>query len=391
MAAQLSSSVRPTLGAFRFFLALTVFFSHVNARPDLFSRLSGIHGVVMFFVVSGFLIGWAIEGNYVNRIGGFLFNRFLRIYPAFWAVLGLTTVLIVLHGRGYIQGQPPDWMSVSIQGWDTAHFIQALILVDGYPGTVWNVMPVAWSLVVEMWFYLVIAALYWGLNIYYGPRAAVMRGRGVVIACWVALAIYLSMASTIVMAFQNPIAYIPDFVLGVAVSRAVLGLDRPWVDGTLIAVSLLLALFGFCHIDPALPAHLLLTTPISVFADKFTFHTGYNVLSLMILMAFFAFGVCIDAAPRARLIDNFLGNITYPLYLCHLAIVATVNQDLPSLTLGHRVTLAFGLSLCVAMLLYWLVDRRLTTTRLQIRSTARRAVREGNSAIAATAASESAS
>jgi len=81
----------PTLGTFRLSLAIMVFSSHVTYKAaHLFYYFSGIHAVVMFFITSGFLIGLAIERNYIGRTGEFILNRFLRIYPSFWVILGLT-------------------------------------------------------------------------------------------------------------------------------------------------------------------------------------------------------------------------------------------------------------------------------------------------------------
>jgi peptidoglycan/LPS O-acetylase OafA/YrhL len=347
--------VRPTLGSFRLFLALSVFFSHVNARPHVFEYVTGLQGVGMFFVVSGFLIGSGIERNYLGRCGAFLLNRFLRIYPLFWVVIALTIAAIHLHGSDVIMGpNKGDWMRVSIRGMSGIDIAKTLTLI--WPGATFRLMAVAWSLKVEVLFYLVIAAVYWAF-----------RGRGVVIACYVALGVYLACALSLDMRFENPIPYIPDFVLGVAVSRA--ATDR--AAYALIAAALVLCIFGFCHIDPTMPGHHTLWWPMSSFAEKFAFQTGANVLSYMILLAVFGALIGIGVSPWARRIDDFLGNMTYPFYLCHFAIIATVNEDLAGLQLWVRIAISLGLALACAAALYLTLDRRLVGTRLSIRSAAR--------------------
>jgi peptidoglycan/LPS O-acetylase OafA/YrhL len=356
----------PTLGAFRLSLAIMVFSSHVTYKAaHLFYYFSGIHAVVTFFITSGFLIGLAIERNYVGRTGEFVLNRFLRIYPTFWVVLGLTALTIVLHGGPTVRGA--DIAAVSLLAWGPIEVLRALPIVTGYPASIWGPMNVAWSLQVELSFYIAVATLYWALNACYGRDATAKRGRGVLLACCAALGIYIISSSIIELRFENPIAYIPDFVLGLAISRSVLNRDSASIIWPLIGTALFLSLLGFSHIIVTGGPHLRLFAPFSSFASRLSLNDGFNVQTLATLIGVFMVCLLIKPGLLARRIDSFLGDLTYPLYLCHFAVLATMNQDFPGMPDEHRIWLSFAAALLCAVLLYLFVDRPLTRLRAYIR------------------------
>lgn len=60
----------------------------------------GFLGVQLFYIISGFLIYMSL-GN-INNSSDFLLNRFSRLFPAYWASIGLTFCLVaifILPGR----------------------------------------------------------------------------------------------------------------------------------------------------------------------------------------------------------------------------------------------------------------------------------------------------
>jgi peptidoglycan/LPS O-acetylase OafA/YrhL len=362
-----ATRTHPMLGTFRFSLAIMVLFSHMTYKvAHLFYYFSGIHAVVTFFITSGFLIGLAIERNYVGRTGEFILNRFLRIYPTFWAVLVLTGLTIALHGGPTVKGA--DIAAVSLKGWGPIEILRALPIVSGYPAyPIWKPMAVAWSLQVEVSFYIAVALLYWALNACYGYDATAMRGRGVLLACYSALGIYIISSSTIDLRFENPIAYIPDFVLGLAISRSVLNRDSASAIWPLIGAALFLSLLGFSHIIVTGGTHLRLFAPFSSYASRLSLNDGFNVQTLATLIIVFMVCLLIKPGLLARRIDSFLGDLTYPLYLCHFAVLATMNQDFPSIPDEQRIWLSLAAALLCAVLLYLFVDRPLTRLRAYIR------------------------
>ncbi len=94
------------MGAIRLFLALAVVQSHLHyLEPgNIYLNhsllgVSGGHAVMLFFVVSGFLISYVLEKKYDHEGGTreFYYARARRIYPLWW-VLYLLAPLIVLDG-----------------------------------------------------------------------------------------------------------------------------------------------------------------------------------------------------------------------------------------------------------------------------------------------------
>src|SRR5690348_5903421 len=87
------SDASTALSLFRFSLALMVLVEHLSARvPPQTGRVA----VEAFFCISGFLITMVASGRYAGRPGAFLANRFLRIYPTYWACLAVGFAVVML-------------------------------------------------------------------------------------------------------------------------------------------------------------------------------------------------------------------------------------------------------------------------------------------------------
>ncbi len=99
-------------------------------------------GVDLFFVISGFVIVYVTRGLFGARRNTllFLYNRAGRIYPPVWLFTALALPGFFLIGN-------TDWL--------TAEGIAATLLL--FPSSEPLVLGVAWTLVHEMYFYLVFA------------------------------------------------------------------------------------------------------------------------------------------------------------------------------------------------------------------------------------------
>ncbi len=107
-------------------------------------------GVDLFFVLSGFLIGWQLlkplAAGEPLRFGDFYLRRALRILPAFWVVLGLYMVWPPFREA---EGMQPWWQFATF----TENF-----LIDYFRNIAFSH---AWSLCVEEHFYLLFPLLAW--------------------------------------------------------------------------------------------------------------------------------------------------------------------------------------------------------------------------------------
>jgi peptidoglycan/LPS O-acetylase OafA/YrhL len=104
----------------------------------------GFWGVTIFFAISGFLIVGQLfdiaAGARRESLRAFVIRRCLRTMPTYWLVILL--VLIV----GMVQWPPPNQFGANLL------FLQSFLEVP-------SVLPVAWSLVIEVWSYFIFAAL----------------------------------------------------------------------------------------------------------------------------------------------------------------------------------------------------------------------------------------
>jgi peptidoglycan/LPS O-acetylase OafA/YrhL len=138
------------LGLLRLFLSVSVMATHLweTVAPD-----AGRHAVMCFFVISGFLVTKIANEHYTNRPRAFLLNRFLRLYPlyAVAALAGALTLLILPH-RAFDLSGSFEW-PMNLQQW------LAQLFIIGLNDTVIRFSPSAWSLAIEIYFYLLIGLL----------------------------------------------------------------------------------------------------------------------------------------------------------------------------------------------------------------------------------------
>ena len=158
----------PAIDGVRFYAAFVVFIEHtvgiaassyfgikgqdLSYHSDnvhlriLFYIADGNHGVDVFFIISGFLMTRIVLSNRNHfNYPKFIKQRFLRIYPAFFISLTVTTACDVL-----MFGWP----------WKPFEFTKNLVFANAIP--FWGVLSynnVSWSLGYEIAFYLIVPVL----------------------------------------------------------------------------------------------------------------------------------------------------------------------------------------------------------------------------------------
>ncbi|GII79985.1 hypothetical protein Sru01_49670 [Sphaerisporangium rufum] len=202
-----------------------------SLRPYWFNL--GIYGVMVFFLVSGYIIPRSLERR--GDLRAFWIGRIFRLYPLYLVVIGL-----VLAMAGWIsipRTVPRDGSAVA------AHATMLLDVV-GLGG----VADTMWTLSYEMVFYLLVAALYTTRTRPAGGGPAVLFGLAAVVmglllpaaplvdrrVAWISCAAFLA-GLACVLANRFPVA--AARALGVlALALIPLSSRTPWFGAVILAV-----------------------------------------------------------------------------------------------------------------------------------------------------------
>jgi peptidoglycan/LPS O-acetylase OafA/YrhL len=160
----------PLFDSLRAIAALSIVATHAGVFAGLygsgsiwapyFARLEA--GVAIFFVISGFLLYRPFVrsralGRHAPRTRAYAWRRFLRIAPAYWVALTVTTIWLGLDGVFTADGIPTFYA-----------------LGQGYrESTIGGGITPAWSLTIEVAFYAFLPIYAWGVG-----RLAGRRGLG---------------------------------------------------------------------------------------------------------------------------------------------------------------------------------------------------------------------
>ena len=115
-----------------------------HTSPPLFSFHYGALGVLLFFLISGFVIFMTLEKT--QRPRNFVRSRFSRLYPAYWAALLLTFAVLRFS---HLPGRTPSFARLAVN----FSMIQGLVGVQHVDG-------VYWTLQVELCFYTIMLVLF---------------------------------------------------------------------------------------------------------------------------------------------------------------------------------------------------------------------------------------
>ncbi|HEY0312494.1 MAG TPA: acyltransferase [Allosphingosinicella sp.] len=263
----------------RGFAALSVCLFHLtgdglpNVAVPEFHRLWswGWAGVDVFFVISGFVIPYAMlrDGYVLRRWPGFLGRRIMRVGPPSWIMLALTIATFLALDTA--RGRGPLWS----KDLSVVQFLCNATYIIPFTHLHWISLNL-WTLAVEVQFYVVIAAIF----------PVLFRNIPSFIGCTLALCLvrYLPLPHGLVFFW-----YAPLFLTGAAtflyVGRRV---GAFWYLGSLLALALV----------------------------------TYVQLGLTPTIAGVLTGLAIAFVKLKRL-TGFFGKISYSLYLLHPLVGAT--------------------------------------------------------------------
>lgn len=150
----------------RLIAAGLVVFQHLAERHQspsihmLVQLAPGVMGVVLFFLISGYVIPFSVRNGIDLR--AFFIRRVFRIYPLFLVALAI----VAIGGWTGILVQWSDVRDIGVIDW-----VANLLLVQDFVGSP-AILGVSWTLIIELIWYAVFAAAL----IMFGDRAAIWLG-----------------------------------------------------------------------------------------------------------------------------------------------------------------------------------------------------------------------
>ncbi len=339
------------MGIVRIILALSVVIEHLAINVPGLKFITGPTAVQSFFVISGFYMALVLNTKYQGPGSTRLFlkNRLLRIYPTYYLIVVLALAMgLAFHATGHA---PVTWMAWGtgqppLDGWgrlymgtihltlvgqetpllfhtDAAGHLHGAADALRHPNAIWPylIVPPAWSLSLELIFYAIAPFL--------------VRRRPVIMIGVIAASLTVRALMTYGLKLDyDPWFYrffpseLSSFMFGALAWRIYndrvktmdLARYKPWI---------LAACWGFWIAAPYVGVRPAWT------------------LYFMALMAPFLF-----AASRSSRKDRAIGELSYPIYICHWPVLKLLeSQNYFGLTgvarLGFCVTVVMAVAWCI--------------------------------------------
>lgn len=292
------------LAALRFFLALVVVLGHscvfVAGRGDwsfIGLWLNQGSAVFGFFVLSGYSIAASLERDST----GFYRRRVVRIWPTYLAclVVGVAVSALFPHGLRWPTGR---YLSATT----IPEVVVSAMMLQTICGTAIPVVGQIWSLSPEWWHYMLAPLL--------------RRLSSAALACW------LGLSFEAFMLIHPPAGGGPE---GFTDGLGFLTLSWLWITGFL---------YRRIASRPVGPAILIFPSLCALFFGHFTGAPLFITLFVLLLSPEFKLPM------RQQKLFNWAGDVSYPLYLFHMPVLA-VLASFGCRNTALLVTASLGVSL----------------------------------------------
>lgn len=347
---------RPDIQALRALAVLLVVLYHFGI-PGVHG---GFFGVDIFFVVSGFVITGVLLREKESRgnisIAGFYARRIRRILPAATLVL-IATVFATYHWLSFISGASVANDAKYVAGFvGNFHFasVGTQYFSAGAPP---SPLQQYWSLAVEEQFYLIWPLAFLLLTLRRGSLVRVSRLvvlLTAVIGASLAWCIIETNQDT-VWAFFSPLTRAWELALG-----ALIAVITPYLRGRAPRIGLVAGILG-----------LVVLGLCTWYYTSSTLWPGYAVIAPVVATGAIiaggslrgpnGFGGFVRFAPI-----QWMGNISYSLYLVHWPVIAIATEyAISPLSLGDRIGL-IALSIALSAATYYAVENPVRKSQLLV-------------------------
>ncbi|MZQ83652.1 acyltransferase family protein [Paenibacillus sp. 5J-6] len=353
------------LDSLRGFAAIFVVFSHMYliVPGDKFLKIffeyspfrlliSGGESVVLFFVLSGFVLSLPYFNNKQSNYFTFVVKRVCRIYLPYLFMLVVAVGCRLLFYNGQLK---------SYSGWFNSYWVTSInsevignhaILIGTFLS---NINPVIWSLLHEMRISLIF------------PFLMLL----IVKMTWkqgVAMSLIFSLIGIMIYHLSNPantgtelvatINYTAMFVIGALLAKYRVAITNKFMLLTkkFKIILFVMGLFIYLFFHPSFGIKLFLYPGISPFYR--TVIDSWAVTGGAVILIVFALNSSLFSRLLRNYLINYLGKISYSLYLIHIVVLFTAVQTLHSiLPLWCIFLLTLIVSLTISVGMYHLIER----------------------------------
>lgn len=295
----------------RILLALSVFFTHVYSG-HWFSGVGGDTAVELFFIISGFYMQEILVDRYKN-LKNFYSNRFLRIYPIYLIVLLATFLqdpskyLSALKSFTLLGKTIFIESNLTLFGLDQLYFVDhynsevtTKLLGSSQPAVDLVVVPVAWSISIELLFYAIV------------PFLAKLQSKYLVSITFLSLSskyLFLNVGSN-----QDPWTYrflpfeMSFFLIGMLISRFKGKFIHLQKESNLLSASWALVAIGWYLFSVHFADHLILSREFVLLSGCLLILSGAMLVN------------------KSRVLRK-MGELSYPIYLSHVLIASQLQRN----------------------------------------------------------------
>jgi peptidoglycan/LPS O-acetylase OafA/YrhL len=324
-------------GVFRLFLAVLVVVDHTT-RYDL-----GAWAVYSFFILSGYWIYRMWTQKYsraASPLAVFYSSRAWRIVPMFWLANAIACAFFITVAPTFFESASPHWPMLPA--------VLSNVFLFGYAELplIQKALDVAWSLDVELQFYLLFPLLVPLCNhprlgkLFFSLLGSVL-GAG-----------FILMLMTVHMADRTLFSCGIFFTVGTLAAR----FDwKPNLTTALLGIGLVAVYCAVCLRTPAW-YHLIARTPQGMLPEE-----NHQKQSFQAVLALLTAPLVLFTVRRASsAFDRHLGEYTFALYLFHWPVVIFYRYYYGQLRGMARLPSLSVAWLAIAVLslgAYWLFDR----------------------------------
>jgi peptidoglycan/LPS O-acetylase OafA/YrhL len=328
----------PALDGVRMIAVFLVIVFHFGIR-----RVPGAHGVMIFFVLSGFLITWLMlqeqESTGTVSLRGFYRRRTLRIFPAFYAFW------LCVIARTLMSGSEGSWAPAWSAFFYVSNYYSAL---QGHPE---NAFSHTWSLAIEEQFYLL-----WPL-VFLSCRQNLRLMTKLLITVIAVVGIHRSVLSLVFEVNQS-------YIYSAFDTR----IDQLMI-GCLLAVTLrrrmLTSFWNAACSHAVMPFLTVAAIVASIFFGPTLFpryrHVVGFTLEPLLMAVFLGQAIALSSTLAWTWLDaapvRYLGRISYSLYLYQQVTLYPVRRILAAYPVSIQLVAAIAVTIVVASLSYYVIER----------------------------------